>query len=112
VGRQQELDEIREYLAQGDSALLIGGRRAGKTSLAEQLGDVERPLYRFDAASSSLESEANIIRALGEKLVGNCATRNELTALLRSRAPLAIVADEADRRSIATGTLTTRDPRL
>ncbi|HYC92010.1 MAG TPA: TIR domain-containing protein [Thermoanaerobaculia bacterium] len=97
AGRQQELAEIREYLAQGDSALLIGGRRAGKTSLAEHLGDIERPLYRFDAPSCSLESEANVIRALGRKLGGDCGTRDELTALLRSRAPLAVVVDEADQ---------------
>lgn len=97
AGRQQELAEIREYLARGESALLIGGRRAGKTSLAEQLGDVERPLYQFDASSCSLESETNIIRALGRKLGGDCGTRDELTALLWERAPLAIVVDEADQ---------------
>jgi hypothetical protein len=96
VGREQELEEVEEYLSLGESALLIGGRRTGKTTLAEQIGDIGRPIHRVHAAAWRSDNEKNSIRAFSHLIGCDCNSREELTAALEKYAPIALVMDEAD----------------
>src|ERR1044071_3501709 len=96
VGREQELEEVEEYLSLGESALLIGGRRTGKTTLAEQIGDIGRPIHRVHAAAWRSDNEKNSIRAFSHLIGCDCNSREELTAALEKYAPIALVRDEAD----------------
>lgn len=40
VGRRHELGAVRSAVSQGESVVVIGGRRSGKTWLLQQIGDV------------------------------------------------------------------------
>ncbi len=97
VGRERELKRVRDYLYEGRSALLIAGRRAGKTALISQLGDIGRRVLLLDAAAWELTDAVSVYRALGEALGCMCSSRRELEVLLEQHMPLALVLDEADR---------------
>ncbi|MGX7829041.1 AAA family ATPase [Actinokineospora sp. 24-640] len=109
VGRDEVLSRLAARLGQGMSALLIGGRRAGKTTLvrkltAEMLG---RALVRTDVSGWDLTSEQAAFGALlgavsGEQETTHShATRHDVAVALRSVAPLALVIDEADKVLLA-----------
>ena len=105
VGRGTEMAAVRSHLASGQSTLLIGGRRAGKTFLASRLNNVGRPLARLDAGGWALDSEANVLNAIGQgvdrakgvKSPKRAYTRDLLTERLTNAGDIAIVIDEADR---------------
>jgi hypothetical protein len=105
VGRCAELAAIRNHLASGQSTLLIGGRRAGKTFLASRLTDVGRKLIALDAGGWELDSEQNVLTEIGAgldqltdaKRPRRLYTREMLTKRLKQIGPVAIVIDEADR---------------
>src|SRR5690349_1316842 len=66
VGRDQELGKLARLLGQGRSALLIGGRRAGKTTLARRLSseNVGRTVAFTDVSGWDLTSEPSGLGAL------------------------------------------------
>lgn len=97
VGRAAERARILEYLNSGRSALLIGGRRAGKTNLIRNLGLLKRATFHVDAGGWQLGSETAAIAQLGAALHTTCNDRDGLRAALKQKAPLAILIDEADK---------------
>lgn len=99
VGRARELGRVTRSVRRGQSCLVIGGRRAGKTMLLGQLreADVGRPIFRSDVGGWNLHDEASALRHLGEALGVKVDDREGLLAALDERAPLCLVLDEADR---------------
>ncbi|GAA4473483.1 AAA family ATPase [Phytohabitans houttuyneae] len=105
VGRQQLLAEVAELLDQGQSTLLLGGRRMGKTTLARELTStlVGRTIVRTDAAGWGLKTEASALGALLSVVRGqretehSQATWDDIVEVLEQHRPLALVIDEADR---------------
>lgn len=97
LGRRRELERLRRNVAHGESTLVIGGRRAGKTRLLSQLDARDRAIARTDAGEWTLDDEKSAIRALGKALAADCSTRDELFETLREAGPVALVIDEADR---------------
>lgn len=67
-GRQGELRQLRRNIENGESTLLIGGRRVGKTRLLEQLSTQIRPIYQTDAGAWEVESEGAAIGHLGQAM--------------------------------------------
>ena len=96
-GRQDELQDLQRYLDNGESTLLIGGRRTGKTRLLQQLERRARSIFQTDVGAWELESERAAIAYLGQAIGHDCQTRQQLFERLRALAPLAMVIDEADR---------------
>lgn len=109
VGREPQLAGAAGMLRQGRSALLIGGRRAGKSTFARHLTEemVQRNLVRTDVAGWDLTSEATALGGLlsaacgAEEIAHKQATRHEVTIALRAIRPLTLVIDEADRVLLA-----------
>ena len=100
VGRQAELAVLSDLLGAGQSALLIGGRRTGKTTLLERLPDPGRAVMHCDAAAWNVQSEADIRTALAaavNRAIDGPVSRPELETVLREAAPLVVAIDEADR---------------
>lgn len=109
VGRDSQLAQVAGILKQGRSVLLIGGRRAGKSTLARQLTteSVNRTLIRTDVAGWDLRSEAAALGALlsavqrKQETVHIQATRYDVAVALHTLRPTALVIDEADRLLLA-----------
>jgi len=105
VGRRSELAALSSLLGGGQSALLVGGRRTGKTTLLERLPEPGRPIVRCDAAGWDLSSEAAVRDALataviqqrGAPAAQHAPSRADLEAVLAGAAPLILAIDEADR---------------
>ena len=105
VGREAALSRLADRLNQGKSTLLIGGRRAGKTTLIRHLTPhkVGRALLSTDVSGWDLSSEQAALGALlgvvsGEQETTHSqASRHDVVMALRKMAPLALVIDEADR---------------
>jgi hypothetical protein len=103
-GRDKDLRRLEDLLSQGQSMLLIGGRRAGKTTLSRRLttGQLERTLVLTDVTGWDLNSMPSSLGALREAIEGvppatyATADRNDITQSLDAVAPLTLVIDEAD----------------
>jgi len=99
IGRQRELSRLVRSCREGESSLLIGGRRTGKTRLLDRLRQEElhRPYYLTDAGEWQLHTEADAIAKLGQTVGRTCASRDELLAAFRAVSPFCLAVDEADR---------------
>lgn len=99
AGRETERSELVSLLREGHSALLIGGRRAGKTALSRKIAreDIKRVIYRADAATLHGSDEGALVRWLGRAFQQHVDSRDELEDALRASAPLSLVIDEAER---------------
>lgn len=104
VGRHKEVARLEKMLREGRSALLIGGRRAGKSTLTRQLSAdrVQRTLIRADVSGwdlSSLQAGLGALRGELEGLPPTTypeASRHEIITMLEEASPVALVIDEAD----------------
>lgn len=103
-GRDNDLRRLVGILSQGQSMLLIGGRRAGKTTLSRQLttDQLERNLVVTDVTGWDLNSMAASLGTLREAIEGAppatyaTADKHDITHSLEAVAPLTLVIDEAD----------------
>ncbi|MEU8632808.1 AAA family ATPase [Amycolatopsis sp. NPDC048633] len=109
VGRDAALSRLAEGLSEGRSTLLIGGRRAGKTTLTRHLTPdlVGRALVRTDVSGWDLTSEQAALGALlgiatgKQETTHDSASRHEVATALRDASPLVLVIDEADKVLLA-----------
>lgn len=100
VGRHDQRDRMECLLRDGQSTLLIGGRRTGKTTLVHELRPdvLGRQLLRTDAEGWSLrDGEDAAIRGLGAALGHPLADKKALEVRLCELPPLTVVIDEADK---------------
>ena len=105
VGRRAELAALTSLLGEGQSTLLIGGRRTGKTALLERIPEPARPIVRCDAAGWDLRSEGAVLEAMASAVIRqrglsglpHPATREDLEEVLAEVVPLVLAIDEADR---------------
>lgn len=104
VGRHEEVARLEKMLRQGRSTRLIGGRRAGKTTMIRRLSQdkIGRTLIRADASAWDLSSLEAGLGSLRGELEGRLpttyehASRDEVIRLLDEAIPIALVIDEAD----------------
>src|SRR5687767_12872645 len=82
VGRERELAELRQLVRGGQSVVVIGGRKAGKTRLVAQAGDVGRPVYSTSADGWALTGEVDAFDAIASAMGGTASSRKELIALI------------------------------
>ena len=109
VGRDKQLVQLTRLLRQGQSTLLVGGRRAGKTTLVRHLSSdaIARALVFTDVAGWDLTSEATALGGLRSAVEAkpesmyDHATRNDVVSALDAIGPVALVLDEADRVLLA-----------
>jgi hypothetical protein len=109
VGRDKDLRRLEGILGQGQSMLLIGGRRAGKTTLSRQLAGsrMRRTLVLTDVTGWDLTSMESSLGALREAIEGAptgtyaTAATHDVTQALEATAPITLVIDEADRLLLA-----------
>ena len=104
VGRGRELSSLRVSIREGRSVALIGGRRAGKTSLLQRIGDVGRPVFHTSGDKLAFAGEELALRKLA-KTIGATWTkdwdafdgREAIEERLRAVGSCALVIDELDR---------------
>jgi triacylglycerol esterase/lipase EstA (alpha/beta hydrolase family) len=110
VGRHADVAQLESLLREGRSALLIGGRRAGKTTVVRRLAAdrTQRTLITTDVMGWDLDTQAAGLGALRSALEGlpttayPVATRNEIVEALEAASPISLVIDEADRLLLAS----------
>lgn len=106
VGRQAELGALCEALRDGESVVLIGGRRAGKTWLVHKITEalIDRPVFFTSGDQLSFCDERNALRKLAktvglswdpswDEFYGREGFVDHVTML----GPIALVIDETDR---------------
>ncbi|MGW1681969.1 AAA family ATPase [Saccharopolyspora sp. NPDC002376] len=109
VGRDAQLADVNRMLTHGRSALLIGGRRAGKTTFVRNITEeaVGRALVRTDVSGWDISSETAALGGLLGSLHGvqetkhHAATRHDVALALDRIKPLTLLVDEADRVLLA-----------
>jgi hypothetical protein len=110
LGRDRDLTQVAALLRAGQSALLIGGRRAGKTTLARNITQeaVDRRIRRTDVTGWNLSSEASGLGALrgaldepNQEMAYGSASRVDIVRALDAIKPVTLVLDEADRVLLA-----------
>lgn len=105
VGRDPVVASLGDLIRHGQSVILIGGRRTGKTTLTRQLAaaPVERKVIATDVAGWDLSSEASGLGALRSAIEGvpetryASGTRHEVVNALNQLTECALFIDEADR---------------
>jgi hypothetical protein len=110
VGRKRDLGQVEGLLRQGQSVLLVGGRRAGKTTLTRQVSAdrIQRTLVRTDVTGWDLTSMSSCLGALLSAIEGlpltahAAAERKDIVLALEATAPVSLVIDEADRLLLAS----------
>lgn len=104
VGRDRLLNQVTRLLRHGQSTVLIGGRRAGKTTLVRQLTSyaMERAAVFTDISGWDWTTEQTALGGLlsavtgNPKTIWNQATRADVIDALDSVRPLTLAIDEAD----------------
>ena len=110
VGRKRDLGRVEGLLSQGQSMLLVGGRRAGKTTLTRQVSAdrIQRTLIQTDVTGWDLTSMSSCLGALLSAIEGlpptahAAAERQDIVPALEAAAPVSLVIDEADRLLLAS----------
>jgi hypothetical protein len=97
VGRRYELEQATQSLSYGQSILLIGGRRCGKTSVIRRVDACGRELIHLDAGGWRLDSEGAAVESIGEQARVAIKDRYQLEGFLKDRQPVTVVIDEAER---------------
>ncbi len=105
VGRHLDVRDLEALLREGRSVRLVGGRRAGKTTVQNRISEsqIQRRLVRADVSGWNLSSEPaslGLLRDAIERLpLGTYgeATQQDIRVALLSAAPVALIIDEADR---------------
>lgn len=105
VGRHLVMARLRNLIHHGQSLILIGGRRTGKTTLIRQLAaaTVERKIIATDVAGWDLSSQASGLGALRSAIEGvpetryPSGTRDDVVNGLNRLTDCALFIDEADR---------------
>jgi AAA domain/TIR domain len=109
VGRGKQLADLAELARQGRSALVVGGRRAGKSTLVRHLTSdtLGRHLVFTDVAGWNLASEETALAGLRSAIekkpetAYQCASRGEVVGALEDIRPVTLIMDEADRVLLA-----------
>lgn len=97
-GRSVEINSIRHHARNGQSALLIGGRRSGKTALLDHIDDCGRKILRLDAAALPLsEGEGAVLQEIARLTGTKAASREGVATAIEAMMPVALTMDEADR---------------
>lgn len=106
VGRKREMAALRAALRQGDSMVVIGGRRSGKTWLVRRIrdADVGRRVFFLSGDKLALPSEDLALKKLARTLSVAWQTgwdvldaRDAVEDGLRSIGDCALIIDETDR---------------
>lgn len=105
VGRHLAVARLNDLIRYGESLILIGGRRTGKTTLARQLAatPVDRKIIATDVAGWDLSSQASGLGALRSAIQGvpetryAYSTRDDVVNELDQLTACALFIDEADR---------------
>lgn len=104
VGRHPDVRALEDLLREGRSARLVGGRRAGKTTVVRRISEdlIQRKLVKVDIAGWDLSSESaglGTLRGAIERLplaTYADASRQDIRMALQDASPVALVIDEAD----------------
>jgi hypothetical protein len=105
VGRHSVVAQLSDLIRYGQSGILIGGRRTGKTTLTRQLAaaPVGRRVITTDVAGWDLRSQASGLGALRSAIEGvpetryATGTRDDVVSALNQLTECALFIDEADR---------------
>jgi len=105
VGRHLVVAKLSNLVRHGQSLILIGGRRTGKTTLVRQLAaaPVGRKIIATDVAGWDLSTQASGLGALRSAIEGvrethfASGTRHDVVNALDQLAECALFIDEADR---------------
>jgi hypothetical protein len=106
VGRKHEMSALQAGLRRGDSMVVIGGRRSGKTWLVRRIRseDVHRPVYFvsgdklvFAAEDLALKKLAKTLGIAWDHGWDVFDAREAIEEALRAIGECALIVDEADR---------------
>jgi starch synthase len=103
-GREKELREITEYIGNGRSCVILGGRRIGKTSILSRLARVRLPdsgfstLYHDCSTTPSFDEflAASVQSLKPQPTEANYKTIKDLLATPPNGGNLVLLLDEAD----------------
>ena len=96
-GRARALQTLDYHVSAGRSILLIGGRRAGKTTLLAHFAPTGARHVRADAGAWRMDSEQDALAGLAAALGGVEADRAAIQERLRAEGQVCLSIDESER---------------